>query len=200
MVTVTWATYGCPVPYGASGGDGVQLYMEGNKRLRAPISQFIRKITGPIDLKITPCNSRDDAIKQCMKDEGAMLLIDSEGEELRSLISRTHSQIGPANRAFFMVQKMESWFIADQQSLSGYFGPGFRENALPQNPNVEEVPTRDIDDALRNATRNCSKQRYVKGRDDVGLLNRLNPTAVYSACPNFARLIDFLRGDAGVNR
>ena len=193
MAPATWAIYGCPAQYKASGGDGVQLYMEGNKRLRAPMSQFIRKITGPIDLKITPCNSRDDAIKQCMKDVGAMLLIDSEGEELRSLISRIRPQIGPANRAFFMVQKMEAWFIADRNALLNHFGAGFRESALPQNPNVEEVPPRDIDDALRNATRNCSKQRYVKGRDDVDLLNRLNPTAVYNACPNFKLLVDHLR-------
>ena len=194
MAPATWAIYGCPAQYRASGGDGVQLYMEGNKRLRAPMSQFIRKITGPIDLKITPCNSRDDAIKQCMKDIGAMLLIDSEGEELRSLITRIRSQIGATNRAFFMVQKMEAWFIADRQTIADYFGPGFRESALPPNTNVENVSTRDIDDALSNAARNCPKQRYVKGRDDVGLLNRLNPTAVYATCPNFKLLVDHLRG------
>ena len=193
MAPATWAIYGCPAQYKASGGDGVQLYMEGNKRLRAPMSQFIRKITGPIDLKITPCNSRDDAIKQCMKDIGALLLIDSEGEDLRSLISRIRSQIGATNRAFFMVQKMEAWFIADRQTLAGYSGPGFRESALPQNPNVENVSTRDIDDTLSNAARNCPKQRYVKGRDDVGLLNLLNPTAVYNACPNFKLLVNHLR-------
>ena len=174
----------------------MQLYMEGNKRLRAPMSQFIRKITGPIDLKITPCNSRDDTIKQCAKDEGALLLIDSEGEELRSLISRIRPQIGPDNRHFFMVQKMEAWFVADRQTLADYFGPGFHENALPQNANIESVSTRDIDDALRNATRNCAKQRYAKGRDDVGLLNILNPPTVYNACPNFAGLINHLRANA----
>ena len=127
-----------------------------------------------------------------------MLLIDSEGEVLSRLIQRAESQIGATNRAFFMVQKMEAWFIADRPTLSNYFGAGFRENALPQNPNVEEVPTRDIDDALRAATRNCSKQRYMKGRDDVGLLNLLNPAAVYSACPNFARLVNHLRDRAAV--
>jgi hypothetical protein len=170
--------------------------MEGNKRLRAPMSQFIRKITGPIDLKITPCNSRDDTIKQCVKDVGALLLIDSEGEELRSLISRIRSQIGPVNHPFFMVQKMEAWFIADRNALTQHFGAGFRESALPRNCNIEDVPTRDIDDALRIATRDCAKQRYAKGRDDVGLLNRLNPTAVYNACPNFAGLINHLRANA----
>ena len=171
----------------------MQLYMEGNKRLRAPMSQFIRKITGPIDLKVTPCNSRDDAIKQCVKGDDAILLIDSEGEELDSLISRIRSHIGPDKHPFFMVQKMEAWFIADRNALRNHFGAGFRESALPRNRNVEEVSIQDIDNALRNATRDCAKQRYSKGRDDVGLLNQLNPTTVYNACPNFALLIDHLR-------
>ena len=92
-----------------------------------------------------------------------------------------------------MVQKMEAWFIADRNALRNHFGAGFRQSALPQNRNVEDVPTRDIDDALRNATRDCAKQGYTKGRDDVGLLNLLNPTTVYHACPNFALLIDHLR-------
>ena len=175
----------------------MQLYMEGNKRLRAPMSQFIRKMTSPIDLKITPCDSRDDTIKQCAKDAGAILLIDSEGEELRSLIARVRAQIGRANYPFFMVQFMESWFIADRDALADYFGPGFHHNALPQNPDVEQISKRDVENGLRNATRNCAKLQYRKSRDSARLLERLDPEIVYRTCPNFARLIDFLRNNAG---
>lgn len=178
------------------------LYLEGGNHLRPPIAQFIRRATGPIGLKIQPCGSGDNAIQECADDEGrdGLLLIDSEGEDLPQLAQRVASQIGAANRAFFMVQKMEAWFIADRNALRNHFGAGFRESALPRNRNVEEVSIQDIDNALRNATRDCAKQRYSKGRDDVGLLNQLNPNTVYNACPNFARLIDFLRGDAGANR
>ena len=95
--------------------------------------------------------------------------------------------------AFFMVQLMEAWFIADRNALANYFGAGFRNSALPQNPNVEDIPKQDIENGLRNASRDCAKQHYAKGRDDVRLLERLNPTTVYHACPNFARLIDHLR-------
>lgn len=157
------------------------------------MAQFIRRATGPIDLKIQPCGSGSNAVQECAKDRDSLLLIDSEGEDLSQLIQRAESQIGATNRAFFMVQKMEAWFIADRQTLADYFGPGFRERALPSNTNVENVSTREIDDALRIATRDCAKQGYSKGRDDVGLLNRLNPTAVYNACPNFKLLIDHLR-------
>ena len=176
------------------------LYLEGGNHLRPPMAQFIRRATGPIDLKIQPCGSGSNAVQECAKDRDSLLLIDSEGEDLSQLIQRAESQIGATNRAFFMVQKMEAWFIADRNALRNHFGAGFRESALPQHRNVEEVSIQDIDNALRNATRECAKQRYSKGRDDVDLLNELNPDTVYDACPNFARLIDFLRGDAGVSR
>ena len=169
------------------------LYLEGGNHLRPPMAQFIRRATGPIDLKIQPCGSGDSAIQECAKDRDGLLLIDSEGEDLPQLVQRAASQIGALDRAFFMVQKMEAWFMADRDALSSYFGPGFRGSALPRNRNVEEVSVQEIDNALRNATRDCAKQRYRKGRDDVGLLNLLNPTTVYNACDNFARLIDFLR-------
>ena len=169
------------------------LYLEGGNHLRPPMAQFIRRATGPIDLKIQPCGSGSNAVQECAKDRDSLLLIDSEGENLSQLTQQVASQIGPDNRPFFMVQKMEAWFVADRQTLANYFGPGFRANALPPNANVENVSTREIDDALRNATRNCAKQGYSKGRDDVGLLNRLNPTAVYNACPNFKLLVDHLR-------
>ena len=126
------------------------------------------------------------------------MLIDSEGEELRSLMSRIRSQIGPDNHPFFMVQQMEAWFIADRDALANYYKTGFRESALPQNSNPEDVPKQDIENGLRNATRDCAKQRYSKGRDDVGLLNLLNPITVYDSCGNFKLLINHLRQHAAV--
>lgn len=170
--------------------------MEGNKRLRAPMSQFIRKITGPIDLKITPCNSKDDAIKQCVKDEAAMLLIDSDDEDLHSLMVRVRSQIGTANHPFFMVRVMESWFLADRQMLANYYGRGFNIGNLRGDSNIENIPKGDVEQRLHNATRECAKGSYDKGKHAPGLLERLDPNAVYAACPNFALLIDYLREHA----
>ena len=39
----------------------------------------------------------------------------------------------------FMVQAMESWFLADRTALSAYYGQGFQENPLPSNPQIEQV-------------------------------------------------------------
>ena len=180
------------------GSQRMAVYVEGHRRLRVPMKSFLRNSVmaihnQSIDLNVEPCGSGEDAIKRCVKDTGSILLIDSEGEVSRELIDRVTAQIGNTNRPFFMVQLMEAWFIADRNTLADYFGAGFRNSALPQNPNVEDIPKQDIENGLRNATRGCAKQHYAKGRDDVRLLERLNPTTVYNTCPNFALLINHLR-------
>ncbi len=179
----------------------MEVYLEGHRRLRVPMKSFLRNAVRTIHnqsitLNVEPCGSGDDAVKRCVKDTESILLIDSEGEVSQELIVRVSGQIGSTNRAFYMVQQMEAWFIADRDALANYFGPGFRESALPQRNNIEDAPKREIENGLRNATRDCAKQRYSKGRDDMGLLNQLNPATVYNACPNFALLIDHLRASA----
>lgn len=175
----------------------MDVYLEGNRRLRVPMKSFLRNAVHAIHnqsitLNVEPCGSGTDAVKRCARDANGLLLIDSEGVDISRLAQRVASQIGRTDCAFFMVQKMEAWFIADQNALRNHFGDRFRERALPQNPNVEEVPAQDIDTALRNATRDCAKQRYSKGRDDVKLLEQHNPSTVYDACHNFRLLIDHL--------
>lgn len=160
------------------------------------MSQFIRRGTGPIDLNIRPCKSGSDAIKQCEKDAGALLLIDSEGALTPQLVQSVTSQIGAANHAFFMVQLMEAWFLADRPMLESYYGRRFSVRSLPANPNIEDIPKPDVERGLRNATRRCGKGAYSKTTHAPDLLNQLDPNAVYNACPNFALLIDHLREHA----
>ena len=170
--------------------------MEGSSKLRAPMSQFIRRATGPIDLKITAGKSRDDAIKLCAKDFNALLLIDSEGVDLNTLEERVRSQIGPTSHAFFMVQLMESWFLADRETLQAYYGQGFSTGRLPANQDIEAILKADVEHGLRDATRHCSKGTYHKTDHAPDLLLQLDASAVYTACPNFRRLIDFLQGSS----
>ena len=122
-----------------------------------------------------------------------MLLIDSEGVLSTQLVNRVSGQIGADNRVFFMVQLMEAWFLADRPTLEAYYGRDFNVGILPNNPNVEDIPKPDVEQGLRNATRRCRKGAYNKTTHAIALLNRLNPAAVYNACPNFALLIDHIR-------
>lgn len=116
------------------------------------------------------------------------------------MIHRVASLIGDNNQAFFMVQLMEAWFLADRQALATFYGQGFNANGLPNNPNIEDIPKRDVENGLHAATRRSRKGTYHKGNHAPDLLGNLNSTAVYTACPNFRRLIDFLGADASASR
>ena len=176
----------------------MHVYLEGGRRLRNPMKMFLRNAVSTVHrqsvaLDVEPCGSRDNAIRRCANDVGSLLLIDSEGEDLPQLIDRVGARIGSAGRAFFMVQLMEAWFLADRQALAAYYGRGFNTGSLPANRNVEEILKSDVEDGLRNATRLTGKGAYHKGEHSPDLLSQLNPSAVYNACSNFAGLIDFLR-------
>lgn len=174
------------------------VYLKGNRRLRNPMKTFLRNAVSSIHhqtiaLDVEPSGSRDDAIRRCARDAGSLLLIDSEGEDLQRLTDRAAAQIGAAGRAFFMVQLMEAWFLTDRQALAAYYGRRFNAGNLPANPSAEDIPKQDVEDGLRNATRRSSKGTYNKGEHARDLLAKINPAAVYHACPNFALLIDHLR-------
>ena len=146
-----------------------------------------------VALDVTPCGSGDDAIRRCARASGSVLLVDSEGTLSTQLVDRVKGRIGPDNHAFFMVQLMEAWFLADQETLTVYFGGGFRLNSLPRNAEVENIPGQDVLNGLHSATRECRKGVYNKTTHAIALLDQLNPYVVYNACPNFSLLIDHLR-------
>jgi Domain of unknown function (DUF4276) len=74
-----------------------------------------------------------------------------------------------------MVQMVEAWLIADPDTLSDYYGQGFRRNALSRRQDVEAVPKVQLARSLDRATTGTRKGKYAKIRhcaDLLGLLNR----------------------------
>ncbi len=98
------------------------------------------------------------------------------------------------DQCHLMVQAMESWFLADRTALGEYYGQGFQANALPRNPEIEEVPKKDVDDGIRRAARNTRKGTYDKGRHSFEILAIIDPTKVTSASPHAKRFINVLMG------
>ena len=80
--------------------------------------------------------------------------------------------------AHLMVQCMEAWFLADLDALAAYFGQGFNRNALPGRQEFEEVAKADLFDALKNATRQCRKGEYGKGRHSFDILEQIDADKV----------------------
>ena len=93
----------------------------------------------------------------------------------------------------FMVQCMEAWFVADKDALRVYFGHEFNLRRLPGRREVEAIAKADLYAALHNATRQCAKGRYAKGRDSFRILATVDPETVAEASPHAKRLLDMLR-------
>ena len=92
-----------------------------------------------------------------------------------------------------MVQVMESWFLADRDALSTFFGRRFQPNSLPGNPTTEEISKDEVLRGLANATRRTTKGAYDKGRHSFELIGAIDPGKVAAASPHARRLLDTLR-------
>ena len=94
-----------------------------------------------------------------------------------------------------MVQLMESWFLADRDTLKVFFGNGFKENQLPPAVSpIEGVAKADVYKALKASTANCkTKSSYGKGEHSFKLLAKIDPARVVAASPWAKRFIDQLK-------
>jgi hypothetical protein len=184
----------------------VKIYVEGggdNRRLKTACRQGFREFlekaadfTGKMPA-IVACGSRqsayDDfctALKNVRPGDFAVLLVDSEDAVTEDDAWRHLKQRDNWNRptaatddqAHLMVQCMESWFLADRETLAEFFGQGFSENALPGERRIEQIPKNKVFDALNAATRGAkSKGVYSKGKHSFDLLAKIDADKVLAA-------------------
>ena len=192
------------------GGDASTL----KRKCRKGFSDFFRKagLSGRMP-RIIAGGTRDNtykdfrtALTKAADDEFVVLLVDSEGPTSEGVGVWSHlkdrDKWSPPkgvsdDNAHLMVQCMEAWFLADRETLAGFFGTGFRASALPGRPDVENVSKKRLIDALQNATRQCRpKGRYNKGRHSFQLLGQLDPAKVTKASPYAKRLVRTLTSKA----
>lgn len=194
----------------------VKLYVEGggdSHALRTACRKGFREFLEKAGLRskmprIIACGSRNDAYDSfCTaleqnRDELPLLLVDSETlvvpnnsswEHLHQRDNWSKPQGANDNHAHLMAQCMETWLIADRDTLANYFGNGFNQNSLPRNPDLEAVAKRDIYRSLENATRQTSKGAYSKGNHSFEILARINPDLTRNRCSHADRFIAFLR-------
>ncbi len=146
------------------------------------------------------------AIENANRDDVVILLVDSEAPvtaaaEAAQPWMHVKNRQGDGwdkpngatdNDLHFMVECMESWFLADQQTLGSFFGKGFRQSALPANQQVEQIPKVDVFNVLNNATRNTKKGAYGKGPHSFKILAIIDPAKVRNASPYAERLFRHL--------
>ena len=196
-----------------------KIYIEGGGKGRALETWFCRgwneffaKAGVGACTKIVRCGGRQqafDKFRVAVSGQRAgtipLLLVDSEGavaaeqsvwQHLEGRDSWKQPEGADEDQAFLMVQVMETWFLADKETLQKFFGQGFRDNAIRQWPNLEDVGKPTVLDALEHATAQCRK-RYSKGKVSFELLARINPGRVEAVCPHAKELLQRLRDLGG---
>ena len=177
--------------------------------------QFFRKALGKgPQPRVEPCGSRDEACDDfCRSLENephtcAILLVDSEDPVAEGTAPWAHLQRRdgwrspvqvPPDQVHLMVQCMETWFLADRQTLIDFYGREFKPDALPGYPNPEHAPKRDVMDGLVRATRMTDKGEYHKTRHGFPILERLDPAAVRARCPHAEALLSTLAARLSVS-
>lgn len=194
------------------------VYVEGggkNRALSSSCREGFRKFFEAAGLegrmpKIVPSGSRQDAfakfrtaLAQQSETRSAVLLVDSESpvgegvstcEHLRLNDNWQEPEQATTDSVHLMVQCMESWFLADIESLRAFFGDGFNARTLPARSEIEQIPKSEVLTSLKNATRKCGRTRkYTKGRHSFAILAASDPTLVIERSPHARRLVDFLK-------
>lgn len=148
------------------------------------------------------CGGGDEAYKDFKaaykrhKDAMIFLLVDAEKPVAENIATWAHlkwDSLGlDDSHCHLMAQTMEAWLIADKSALTDFYKQGFNQNALPQNPRVEEIPKTDLFDGLHRATEKTSKGRYHKTIHAPEILRRLDVAKVRKAAPHCERLFQTL--------
>ena len=173
----------------------ITLYVEGggrkslNSKCRRGFGRFIEKAGKVGRVRVVACGSRGDAYQRFQNHNmggTAMLLVDAEGpvtgqdpwQHLYASDGWARPASATDDQCHLMVQIMESWFLADVGALESFYGRGFRRQALPGNPSIEQIPKPDVLSGLAQATSGTKKGNYRKSSDSFGILAELDPVKV----------------------
>ena len=208
--------------YVEGGGDRAQLQAQCRKGFQELLDKA--GFGGRLP-RVVACGARSSAFrdfKMALRkrveredDEYPILLVDSEGpvaDDNQPDANPSGAWLhlsGPPDRwprpscaeddqAQLMVTTMETWLLADKQTLIAYFFPtsmngnAMNASALLPDTDLESRRKREISDALRNATQSSSKGRYHKGNHSFDLLGRIAPEELKSRLPHFRRFVETL--------
>jgi len=175
----------------------LRIYFEGDDGLRPGFRQFLSEIAEVTRSKRchfdliatdgTPVEDFRDALKT-HGDAWNVLLLDSEDPQEFRLRKKSLESCDPES-VFWMVQIMESWFLADLDPLKTIF----RGSVTEGNPNVEEIPKEDVLERLKKV----ANGEYHKVKHGVKLLGLIDPAKVRKAAPNCDRMFKLILAKLG---
>jgi hypothetical protein len=182
----------------------IRIYFEGNRALRPGFEhlfsdlriaareadseiQFVAAKSGPHDYR-KAARTHPHAWNVLLKDSEEQIPA-SPAELCRKL------GIDPTLEAsvFWMVELMESWFLADPNALVDYYGQGFSASTIGATQDVERIPKSDVLLRLKQASKNTSKGEYHKVKHAPHILERLNPDRVQKHASHCRKLFDAVK-------
>ena len=177
----------------------VRIHYEGAPQLKEGLHSFLGKLafggySRQCRVRFIAGTGRDDTIhdfRDAMKTHPSswnVLLIDSEGPDDGRLFARLHLPVAQEESVFWMVQLMETWFVADIQALKRFYGQGLREAQLLIKRDMERVPKKDVLRWLEHATKATQKGKYDNVDHATHLLGLIDPDLVQKVCPNCRRI------------
>ncbi len=194
--------------YIEGGGDGANL----DQRFREAWTTFFERagLAGRMPRPVRGKGRKQtydlytQAVRTRRPDELPLLLVDSEDLVRSEHTPWAHLKARAADGwakpegaadddAFLMICCMESWLIADRESLKTFFGREWRDRHLPAWPRLEDVEKSAVFNALAMASADCGSRRYEKGETSFKLLAAVDPEKVASACPSARRFLERLR-------
>jgi hypothetical protein len=181
----------------------IRIYFEGDDALRPCFRAFLGSIAEAarsrrcrfslIATNGTPVDDYRAAIKTHPSAWNVLLLDSDEAVTQPFADFCTRKRLtGFSDSVFWMTQVMESWFLADPESLRKYYRDEFRMNAIQGNPNVENIPKSDVLSRLKAATKERRSGPYHKTAHAPDILAGIDPELVKAAAPNCKRLFDSL--------
>ena len=154
--------------------------------------------------KLVCCGSRNETLRRFgaahkgPDDTVVVLLVDSKGPV--NALPRAHLTAKDGwnldsvdnDNVHLMAQTMETWIIADQDTLADYYGQDFQTNALPSRRDLEQIDKSEIASALERSTGQTQKGPYHKIRHAGELLKLIESEKVRRHCGHCERLFDVL--------
>jgi hypothetical protein len=193
----------------------VRIYLEGgghSKELHTRCQKAFHELLKSCGFakrmpKLVACGSRFEAYDRfrTAQQKGRLgdlvfLWIDSEDPMADIAATWTHlkerdnwvkPQGATDDQVLMMTTCMETWIVADRQTLREHYGQHLRDSGLPTIANLE-LRTRDfVQEALKTATAECAN-RYEKGKRSFQIFARLNPDALKAYLPSFERAMEIL--------
>lgn len=172
----------------------VGIFVEGeskeiNGSFRVGFGKLFSKICPGKCPQVVLSDSINEAVKKFRAEvegrtkrfETVYLLIDLDGpENEKDQVLQCRSLAGYTDQVFFMVQKMEAWFISQPAVLDQFYGENLSgASSYPVRP-AGEVPNPDR--VLEQLTKNTRKGRYHKVTHGAALLPLLN---INNLCTTF---------------